>query len=226
MKNIFNALVKTGDFLSKTFGNTQRYIKHDGSGYHSKGFKALSERPEFTMATITTGLSAVHVFANQGSLSPFTMDMAGAMTHTLLGVGLAYALTSTHHMVNTLSRIKRGHAIDTHGTTLDRAQLSIDEYAGLESTAKHNTIISGFFFSVGAYGAGSLCTDAPTFMATSYGFCYATYCLSVAYRANKILDGYDQTNGKRGYVYCDKPPAETVKKKISVPLAGKTVPTP
>ncbi|PCI01407.1 MAG: hypothetical protein COB76_01415 [Alphaproteobacteria bacterium] len=230
MKNKFNTIAEnTAHAIAKAFGNEHRYIKQDGSGFHSGRLKSIFETPDFTAAAVVSVAALGLTMLKQGNL-----DIASAkMIECLFDISVGFALYYGFHIaLSRPSEILPTHnekAIDTTGTTLERAELNIMDIISLSHKQNTSQLLGLLSISVTAVFVTTLALSSipVTMLAVSQSAVIA-HELSAAYRIHMLLKGHlgdPKTDGK-GYVFCDKPPAETARETRSVPLFGKTSPSP
>lgn len=215
MKNIFNPLAK---LLSNG-----RYIKLNGSSYHSSGFKEFVEKPTTKAAVLgALGIVAVNLI-QQGSWDITTEKMTSIMLATCLfggsvSVGFAHFIDKISYRIPTEKK-----AIDKQGTSLDREELSILDNIMLESdlkSAKRMTLVMpaiDVIVNTPVIALGESLTNSTFFGLST--IVYVTHFVSRGLTAKKLLDG--------DYVFCKTPPAKKVKEKKSISIfGGATNPSP
>jgi len=196
------------------FTNNHRYIKIDGSGFHSGKLKSTFEKAAFNTGALCVLAMFGFDYLNQinlNSLDSSTLYNLGKNTLTFLGIA------GSHNILDTLLRDKkpnplRNKPIDTEGRDLSRSDMTLDELNGLKESKNKilNDLPIEFAFN---YFALSYIYGMNGFL--MHSAMYTAARLSGQYRLNKIIIGHDPDieDQGNGYVFCDEPPAKTVKAK-------------
>lgn len=231
MKNKFNAFAENAAHtIAKTFGNEHRYIKQDGSGFHSGKLKSIFEEADFTAGIAATAVAVGMTIVKQGNLDIASMPVMNCLLDSSFSFAIYYFLKITQPMPESLTQRHKRKAIDTTGTTLERAQLNIKDITLLNKRSDEDQMI-GILSAILATAAltGSIFSSLPfTILFVAQSAMSARF-LSKSYRANMLLKGHlgDPDVDGKGYVLCDKPPAKEVKVKKSISIfGGKTSLTP
>ena len=193
--------------LIKIFGRAVgngRYIKLDGSAYHSKPLRAFFERPEtkFGLGALALQTAANTFFTGSADEQSSTALVQFVKDSGWLTVALGFTFIAREVDSTTITT---KDAIDTTGTDLSRRDLTLNEAIHLESTWTVSQIGCAFHTLFGALTLASGST--PVFSAT-----LAVMYLSRYYTANSLLNG--------SYVFCDKPPGKVEKAKTYMPVGA------
>lgn len=118
-----------------------RYLKLDGTSYHSTGLQELIEKPATKAGLVGVTAILTANLVSQESWDITTDSMMNVMTKN----GVEFFLVSAMaHFLDSVNKVVYSHeskAVDTHGTSLDREQLSLREARCL----KRDQIIWGLY---------------------------------------------------------------------------------
>lgn len=190
---------KVKDFLPESaveYVEGARYIKLDGTPYHTKGIKSFLHRPEVKVGMVTAVFNAAAVGLITGGVLPIALS---------LGISAAFIGMSSELFryvcmdSNVGERNKQLRAIDTQGRDLSRVQLSLKDQRELEGVRGASFLIG----SVMAINTIVLSEPDLALLALPYYTSALTACVSMIGRTTKLLN--------HDYCYCDKPPAERKK---------------
>jgi len=186
-----------------TVTGNYRYIKYDGSEFHRKAGWSILDRPEtkigltcvaFNMAVISfLNHDLSHIFSGEFSqISNLTKE--ALRTHmTGFVIGTAFSAFAVHPYIVYPRFPKKDKAIDTYGTDLSRAQLSLKDIEDLKQTRLVTGALSALHATVIAISAFTKSTGLDV----SDTILFTTYFMAFE-RSSKILNGQ--------YVICDTPP--------------------
>lgn len=201
---------KVAGFLPKgvrTYLEGDRYIKLDGTPYHTKGVAAIMHRPEVKVGLACTFYSVANQLLYQGNWNMGTAEVQSTAISGLVGTAFATGIyRGINFPLKVASISKRDKAIDTEGRDLSRSALSIADYNGLKRMKLSDLLVGSFMvtFSLGHAVAEVMypsaeATSAPQLLDPYLIALTATFMLS-AIRAHKLVEGE--------YCFCDKPPAK------------------
>ncbi|MCI5061266.1 MAG: hypothetical protein MRY79_09410 [Alphaproteobacteria bacterium] len=194
------------DIFEKLAGNG-RYIKLDGSAYHSGPVRSFFERPEAKIGLAALALNTAIHMVGQNSAEPGGLvvlhKFVGDALFTLLGLGIAHLTRTTDFRVSPGFK----DPIDRAGTDLSQRQLTLRESQYLDITKKVSQNMF-MFMSLGTGAAAVLVGEV-----VMVGAILAAYHFDRANTAAKLLGGQ--------YVFCDKPPAKEAKVTREAPTGGK-----
>lgn len=216
------------------FGHGERYIKADGSKFHSKPLKSVFEKAAFKAYALTTAAVVGGDFLLNGQYDGSLKLLAANIALGFLGV----YNTKTTDDIALSSRLFCCKAIDTEGRELKRKALSLFDIDYLESRKNSRINLTLAHSAIAILGV-PLLGDASLLIMTSP---YIAAALNDGYIAHMLLKGHasdlefeddvDTQNIKtrkkdNGYVICDEPPAKTAKaKKSLLSFGGLTTPAP
>ena len=198
-----NLVKKAWDYVA---GN-HRYIKYDGSSYHSKGTNAFLQRTDTKLAMLYSAtMLGASIYDNGltdlGDNGPLRNTFTAAADLAIFGV-IAKMFDKYDKRILGDCYTK---AIDTEGRDLSQKQLSYSDYQNLNYLKNYNSVmLLGTTLAVCSVLA---LTKSFNFTSLNVGM-IALYTLK-AERSMKLLVGH--TSNNKGYVFCDKPPTKTVKK--------------
>lgn len=207
LKDIWNTI--TGNY---------RYIKYDGSQFHRKKGWSILDRPETKVGLACVAFNCVSAaFLNHdishilnGDFLQISTLTKESLTTNLSDFAIGFTMTNLllNPMIINNRFPKKNKAIDTFGTELSRAPLSLKDIQNLESTRKLGAMLSAIYFCSMAIelfsNDANLSVPAAMYLTTSF----------MAFeRSSKIL------NGK--YVICDDPPKKRERaKRASIVYGG------
>jgi hypothetical protein len=218
----------------KLFGHGERYIKADGSKFHSKPLKSFFEKAAFKAYAITTTAVVGGDFLLNGQYDGDPTSLS-----ILLSVG-AFSLFQSSIIDNILleNPTLKGKSIDTEGRNFPRKMLSLKNIQSLDDITDRELHYSKIYTAIGVIGL--ITTQDPAFLMITSAIMVGS--INRAYIHNMLLKGHaqdlefeddvDAQNIKKrkkenGYVICDEPPRKTVKEKKSLlSLGGLTNPAP
>jgi len=223
MKNLDDAV---GTF----FTNNHRYIKIDGSGFHSGKLKSIFERANFNAGAMAVLALSVIDYFTQTDLTTIAPETYNNLIHNggiLAGLtvfsqrGLLYdeiCSKRKHRKQNS----KSSKAIDTTGRGLSRAELSLEDINILREAGIGASFIPILFIPFSQlvlsniYGAEGVTIHTVMVLAS---------CTATSNRFNKLVRGHFGLDN--GYVFIDEPPAKEARKKTpQLSFGGLTNPAP
>ena len=200
MKSIFK---KVAEFL----GNG-RYIKLDGSSYHSKGPIRYLQRPEMKAGlAMSVAVVASEMILN-GTYDIFHEKVFKAAFISLaVDMPIGLAISSWFHSgdKHTPSYNK---AIDTKGTDLSRSQMTAMDAINLQVKIWKAPIATSLFLLIGVAAR----PESQTLPIDAYTVILMVHAATHGLRAKKLLDG--------NYTFVNKPPAKEVKSKETKTVSG------
>lgn len=227
----FDGIVPTCKAL---FGHGERYIKVDGSKFHSKPLKSFFEKAAFKAYAVTAAAVVGGDFLLNRQYDGDPTILAMCLTSGLLGI----YQTKTTDNIALSSSLFCCKAIDTEGRDIKRKALSLFDIYYLESRKNSRINLSLVYSTVAILGC-TLVKDASLLIMTSP---YIAAALNDGHIAHMLLKGHasdlefqdnaDTPNIKtrkkeNGYVICDEPPAKTAKeKKTRLSFGGLTTTAP
>jgi hypothetical protein len=219
LKNAWN---KVADILPegvREYIEGARYIKMDGTPYHSKGFSAFMHRPEVKAGMLTTIYTVAAQMMYNGTMAltaPYTA------VYALSGIGLTIVLSSMYQFAMLNSNMEfmpsKSKAIDREGRDLSAAQPNAEDGLVLRNLRRTSLTFLGILGVGNMAGAISAISSRPIDAENApllFGPAAAvliTGLACTAVRAHRLLTGE--------YVFCDKPPAKRQESKQSAHVTG------
>lgn len=220
LKNAWNKVAVVLPENVREYIEGARYIKMDGTPYHSKGFASIMHRPEVKVGMLATAYCCANQLIFQGNWDITTAGMMNTVTNGLIDTALASVLYRWVIAGDSFTT-KFQKAIDREGRDLSRTQPSLQEYKNLKDFKYKNLswsyIIGAGAFTVAALGAVSSFNPSPEMtqapqLISPYFAAFLGASLSSTIRAQRLLTGE--------YCFCDKPPAKRQESKQESHVSG------